>query len=116
MSLHDLLLTSNGMFWLDVSSIVSRVHSFLTRDASSARPRFGQYYAASWPLVLLAVVGVLDVVRRRRLVVLLGLIACGPGVLAFLELLAFRNTYVSYRYTIPADAALVFAAALEPTL
>jgi hypothetical protein len=41
-----------------------------------------------------------------------GLMACGPCVLAFLELLAFKNTYVSNRYTIPADAALVFAAAI----
>ena len=112
MILHDWLLTSNGLFWLDVSSIVSRADPASVATPAQLGRDLAQHYLAVWPLVVLAGVAVFDLVRRRRAVVLLGLIACGPGVLALLELLALRSTYVSYRYTIPADAALVLAAAI----
>jgi hypothetical protein len=112
MILHDWLLTSNGFFWLDVSSIVSRATPYAVESPFQLTRDLAHYYAAAWPLALLAAVAVFDLVRRRRLVALLGLIACGPGVLAFLELLALRNIYVSNRYVIPADASLVFAAAI----
>ncbi len=112
MFLHDWLLTSNGFFWIDVSSIVSSAAPASVSTPLQLARDLAQHYAAVWPLVLLAGVAVFDLIGRRRAVVLLGLIACGPGVLALLELLALRNTYVSYRYTIPADAALVFAAAI----
>jgi hypothetical protein len=112
MILHDWLLTSNGFFWLDVSGIVSRGDPSSVQTPLQVAHQLVRHYEAVWPLALLAVVAAFDLVRRRRVVILLGLIACGPAVLVFLELLAFRNTYVSYRYTIPADAALVFAAAI----
>jgi hypothetical protein len=105
MVLHDWLLTGNGLFWLDVSAIFSRANPGLVQTPSELAESLWQHYAGAWPLALLAVVAVVDLVRRRQAVVLLGLVALGPGVLAFLE-------YVSYRYTIPADAALVFGAAL----
>jgi hypothetical protein len=112
MILHDWLLTSNGFFWLDVSAIASRADPSSVQTPLQVARDLARHYAEAWPLALLAAVAVVDLVRRRRVVVLLGLIACGPGVLGFLELLAVRNVYVSYRYTIPADAALIFAAAL----
>jgi hypothetical protein len=112
MILHDWLLTSNGFFWLDVSSIVSRSAPSTVETPLQVARDLVQHYSGAWPLALLSAVAVVDLVRRRRTAVLLGLIACGPGVLALLELLALRNTYVSYRYTIPADAALIFAAAI----
>ena len=112
MILHDWLLTSNGFFWLDVSAIASRADPSSVETPLQVARDLARHYAEAWPLALPAVVAVIDLVRRRRYVVLLGLVACGPGVLAFLELLAFRNVYVSYRYTIPADATLILAAAL----
>lgn len=112
MILHDWLLTGTGFYWLDVSSIVSGLDPSAVATPSELARTLVAYYATAWPLVLLAAVGVADLVRRRRVVIVLGLLACGPGVLAFLEFLATRDTYVSYRYTIPADAALVFASAI----
>jgi hypothetical protein len=112
MILHDWLLTSNGFFWLDVSAIASRADPSSVETPLQVARDLARHYAEAWPLALLALVAVVDLVRRRRVVVLVGLIACGPGMLALLELLALRNVYVSYRYTIPADAALIFAAAL----
>ncbi|MGD0861467.1 MAG: hypothetical protein ABSA21_01730 [Candidatus Limnocylindrales bacterium] len=112
MILHDWLLTGDGFFWFDVSSIMSRAVPSAVETPLQLTRDLIQHYAGAWPLALLAAVAVFDLVRRRRLVVLLGLIACGPGVLALLELLAFGHTYVSYRYTIPADAALIFGAGI----
>lgn len=112
MIVHDWLLTSNGFFWLDVSAIASRADPSSVETPVQVARDLARHYAAAWPLAFPAVVAVFDLVRRRSFVVLLGLLACGPGVLAFLELLAVRGVYVSYRYSIPADAALIFAAAL----
>jgi hypothetical protein len=112
MVLHDWLLTSNGFFWLDVSAIASRADPSSVETPLQVARDLARHYAEAWPLALPAVVAVIDLVRRRRYVVLLGLVACGPGVIAFLEVLAVRNVYVSYRYTIPADATLILTAAL----
>jgi hypothetical protein len=109
---HDLLLTDHGLFWLDVSAIYSKANPAAVLTPLGLNQFLVRYYTPAWPLALLAVVGAVDLVRRRRIVALLGLLACGPGVIAFLELLAVKGTYVSNRYTIPADAALVFAAAV----
>ncbi|HEX7490819.1 MAG TPA: hypothetical protein VF337_03840 [Candidatus Limnocylindrales bacterium] len=112
MVVHDLLLTGHGLFWLDVSAIYSKTYQATVLTPLQLNQFLVRYYSGAWPLALLAAAAVVDLVRRRRVVVLLGLLACGPGVIAFLELLAIKGTYVSNRYTIPADAALVFAAAL----
>ena len=112
MIIHDLALASNGFFWLDVSSIVSRTDPTLVETPAQVGGDLIRHFAAMWPFLGLAIVGVADLVRRRSVVVLLGLIALVPGVVALIELLALKSTYVSYRYTIPADAALTFAAAI----
>jgi hypothetical protein len=110
--LHDLLLTGDGFFWLNVSTILFRDNPGAVETPLQLTRDLVAHYTPGIPLLILAAVGVVDLLRRRRAVVLAGLLACGPGLLVFLELLAFKNTYVSNRYTIPADAALVFAAAV----
>jgi hypothetical protein len=115
MLLHDWLLTGNAFFWLDVSAIVSKAVPAAVESPARLAQTLGNHFAGNWARLLmlgLAAVGAFDLFRRRQMVILVGLAACGPGVVAFLEFLAFRNTYVSGRYTIPADAALVFAAAV----
>lgn len=115
MLLHDWLLTGNAFFWLDVSAIVSKAVPAAVESPARLAQTLGNHFAGNWARLLmlaLAAVGTYDLFRRRQIAVLLGLAACGPGVIAFLEFLALRNTYVSGRYTIPADAAVVFAAAV----
>lgn len=115
MILHDWLLTGNGFFWVDVSTIVSKAVPAAVMSPTQLASTLVDHFAGNWArLVLLGLcaVGVVDLLRRRQAVVLIGLAACGPGVIAFLEFLAIRNTYVSGRYVIPADAAVVFGAAV----
>ncbi len=114
MILHDWLLTGNGLFWMDVSTIVSKAVPTVVMSPTQLTSTMVDHFAGTWTRLALLVLfasGVLDLARRRQTVVLIGLAACGPGVLAFLEFLAFRNTYVSGRYLIPVDAAVVFGAA-----
>ncbi len=115
MVLHDWLLTGNGFFWMDVSTIVSKAVPAAVQSPAELARTLADHFAGNWTrlaLLGLCAAGVFDLLRRRQTVVLIGLAAAGPGVLAFLEFLALRNTYVSGRYVIPADAAVVFGAAV----
>ncbi len=51
-------------------------------------------------------------VSARHWDVLVGLVALGPGVAAFLVFLAARGIYVSDRYIAPTDLAMTFAAGI----
>jgi hypothetical protein len=112
MLLHDLLLTGDPLFWTMPSAATS-----ITSPSAVMSPRevvlflIGGYRAV-WPLALLALVGATDLLLRRRWVVAIGLVTVGPGVAAFLVLLAARGIYVSARYSELPDAALRFASAL----
>jgi hypothetical protein len=112
MCVHDWLLTRDAFFWMEVSATFSTNHAGAVQTPTELSQSLVD---KGWSAVLvagpLALVGGLDLLRRRRFVVALGLAAIGPGVVAFLLLLAFRHTYVSYRYVIPLDAALVMASA-----
>jgi hypothetical protein len=112
MCLHDWLLTRDAFFWLNVSA----VHSARLSSAVQTPGELSQSLVSrGWSALLLAgplgVVGGVDLLRRRQLVVLLGLATLGPGVLAFLIVLAFRHLLTPSRYVIPVDAALVLASA-----
>jgi hypothetical protein len=58
----------------------------------------------------LALVGAVWLVRRRSWVPIVGLTGLGPGVAAFLLVLAGRGTYVSPRYFAAIDIALLLGA------
>jgi hypothetical protein len=112
MCLHDWLLTRDALFWLEASATYSANHSSAVQSPTElSQSLVGKGWSAVLVSGPLALVGAIELLRRRRLVVWLGLAAIGPGVVAFLMLLAFRHTYVSYRYVIPLDAALVMGAA-----
>jgi hypothetical protein len=112
MLVHDWLLTGDPFFWLSVStryslgapdSVLSPIE--LLRLATVR-------YVGMWVLVVLAVIGAIALLRSRRWVPLVGVVALGPGIGAFLMLLAIRGTYVSVRYLGAIDLAVVFAAAV----
>lgn len=64
------------------------------------------------PLLLLALVGLAALSIRRAWPMVIGLVALGPGVAAFLLYLGARHVYVLDRYALPMDIAIVVAASI----
>ena len=110
---HDWLLTGDPMFWLSVSAHYSAaaVADTIRGPVELARD-IATRYLRSPVSVTLAVVGAIALVRDRQWGVAVGLAGLGPGIVAFLLLLAARGTYVSSRYFVPVDLAVAFTAAL----
>jgi hypothetical protein len=115
MLLHDWLLTGDAFFWVKVS----RAYSDAVRDrgATVLGPAervawFARRYILLWPATVLALVGFVGLVRARRWGLLAGLIAVGPGIAAFIILLAARGLYAPERYALPVDLALLLLAAV----
>jgi hypothetical protein len=114
MLVHDWLLTGDPLFWTKIAELNS---------VGAANIR-GPLHIAAWlvlhvagmaPLVPLAALGALVLVRQRRWPLAIGLLALGPGVAAFLVLLGARGTFVSARYLAPIDLSLLFTAGLGLT-
>lgn len=112
MCLHDWLLTGNPLFWSTVEVVFSNVNSAAVMHPPQLLDWLARRYEPEPGLVLLAVVGFFDLLRRREWVGLAGVAAFGPGVAAFLLSLSLRGIYVSDRYAIPIDLTLVFAGAI----
>jgi hypothetical protein len=106
-AVHDWLLTGDPFYAESVPVLGSRGVRLV--DVSAEARAIGVHYAAEPVLLLLAVVGFVGLASRRRWDVVVGLIALGPGIAAFLLFLAARGIYVSNRYIAPADLALIFA-------
>ena len=108
MLVHDYLLTGDPLFWVDVS----RRYSDALRERSSiAEPVqrmswFVRRFLPLWPLLVFAAAGLAVLVRRRAWLILVGLTGMGPGIAAFLVLLAARGTYAPERYALPIDIAV----------
>ncbi len=107
--LHDLLLTGDPLFW---SSVPARYTELYVPGAEPIDPL--EYtrtllarYSSEWPLVVLAVAGLIALLLRRVWVGLVGLAGLGGGVLILLFVLAARGTYISTRYYEPLDLALL---------
>jgi len=111
---HDWLLTGDPLFWVKVSQRYSdafrRVGNIL--DPVERIMWFIRRYAHLWPAVALAIVGLAALVRRRQWGPLVGLGAMGPGIAAFIVLLAVRGLYAPDRYALPVDLALFLLAAV----
>ncbi|MFL5726628.1 MAG: hypothetical protein ACJ77F_09845 [Chloroflexota bacterium] len=114
MLVHDYLLTGNPLFWLDVS----RRYSDAVRGQSEvAGPVervvwFARRFRPLWPLALAAALGILVLVRRHAWLMLVGLAGMGPGIAAFLVLLAARGLFAPERYALPVDIAVAASAAI----
>jgi hypothetical protein len=107
---HDWLLTGDPLYAGKVP-VLGSAGTPLVGVSGALRFIVG-HYAAEPALVLLALVGLAVLVARRRWDVVVGLVALGPGVGAFVLLLAVERIYVSNRYIAPADLAITFAAGI----
>ena len=114
MFLHDWLLTGDAFFWLKVS----RVYSDAVRERGvvigpvAKVAWFAHRYLSLWPALVLGLAGAISLFRSRSWGVLAGLVAMGPGVAAFIILLAARGLYAPERYALPVDIALLLLAAI----
>jgi len=115
MCLHDWALTGNPFFWTGVPA------SYTAIVDPDLRPiGLGQFwnqivvphYRDDVPTILLAVVGVVALVRLGRRTLATGIVALVAGVVATLVLLSLRGVFVSDRYWEEADVAIRFAAAI----
>src|SRR6266511_3114208 len=114
MFLHDWLLTGDPLFWARVSATFS---ASVTAAVASQGPGYmigwvTRFVGGFGALAILAIVGFLSLIRQRRFPLALGLVALGPGVAAFLVFLAARGIFVSTRYAMPIELAILFAAGI----
>lgn len=107
---HDWLLTGDPLYAEKVPVLGSAGTPLV--GVSGALRFIAGHYATEPALVLLAVVGLAVLVARHRWDVVAGLIALGPGVAAFILLLAVERIYISNRYIAPADLAITLAAGI----
>lgn len=109
-ALHDWLLTGDPIYSERVPVISSLGPSGI--GVSGAIRFLIAHYASEPLLVALAAIGLVTLVAQHRWTIVLGFLALGPGIGAFIIFLAARDIYISSRYVTPADLALTFAAAV----
>jgi len=109
-ALHDLLLTGDPLYSYSVPVAASAGAPLV--GPLGVVQMLGARYAPLAPVVVVAVIGLAVLVRDRAWGILVGLVALGPGVAAFLVWLAARDVYVSSRYPLPIDTAVLLAAAI----
>lgn len=112
MLVHDALLTGDPLFWTTVAGRYSAATRFRVLTPLETIGFLVERYWSLGGLVLLAAIGLANTWWSGRRAVALGLIAFGPGIAAFLVLLAVRGIFVSDRYAAPIDLAVAFAAGL----
>jgi hypothetical protein len=110
MLIHDQLLAGDPLYWMKVPTVYGAGFLGTLPSAVDVIRTMGGHYWAMGGVVLLAVLGSLRLLEQRRVAVLAGLVALGPGVAAFLVLLAARNANVPVRYLAAVDVAVIFAA------
>jgi hypothetical protein len=111
MCLHDWLLTGDPLFWTTVAVRYSETTRHPIADVGeSIGFLVNRYGMTLWPLTLLAIVGVVELLRTERGLLLAGVLAFGLGVAGLLVVLAARHVYVPTRYFAPIDLAFIVAA------
>ena len=104
----DFLLSGDALYSLQVPGIGTTIRA--PQSSGTALRFVGSHLTAYLPMLLLAGLGVVVLVRRRAWPVLVGLTALGPGVAVFVLLLGSRHLFVIDRYALPVDLAIVMAA------
>jgi hypothetical protein len=110
--LHDWRLTGDPLFWLSVSGRYSALTHLRVLTPQELLLVLAHRYTNEAGLAVLAVIGWVRLLERRQWAIAVGLLGLGPGIAAFLVLLAARHIYVSERYFAAVDVAVVFAAAM----
>ncbi len=113
MLVHDWLLTGDPFFWASVATRYSEGSgaASLLHPAELARFLAHRYLGLAG-FVVLAAIGGLSLLQRRRWALAAGLAALGPGIVLFLFFLSARGTFVATRYAVPVDIAVFIAAAI----
>ena len=114
MSLHDILLIGDPFFWTSVAASYSAAAESAGRVPSLdvISRQLDALVTGQLVLSILAIAGAAILAARAQWAVLVGLLALGPGVAAFLLFLAARHTFVDARYFVPISVAMIFAAAI----
>lgn len=112
MMVHDLLLTGDPLLWTTVAGIYTERTVLHVPSTTEVIGLIVSRYWSIGALTLSAVVGAVALVRARSWPVLVGLLGLGPGVAAFLIVLAIRGIFVSERYLAAVDVSVAFAAGL----
>ena len=109
MALHDWLLTGDPLMWTQPSAVYSQNAGDNVLSPWEVVVLLLGHYAVQAAMVLLALVGVVRLALARRWAIVVGLVALGPGIAAFLVLLAVRGVFVTGRYAAPIDVAVAVA-------
>lgn len=107
---HDWLLTGQPLYFLAVSVIGAEGREIASVRAATrhvVNDLLGQPV-----LMILALVGGIDLLRRRAWPMIVGLLVFGPGVSAFYVWITLRGQVALDRYLAPIDIAVVIAAAV----
>jgi hypothetical protein len=109
-ALHDWLLTGDPMYSIEVSGIVSA--ALRPPGVEAALQLLAKHLGASPLAIVLAVLGIVFLLRARQWVIATGILAIAGGVAAFITFLGLRHTVILDRYATPVDAAVLVAAAI----
>lgn len=114
MCLHDVLLTGDPFFWTTVAASYSATAESAGRlpSLTTVARDLIDLVSGQAAVTILAFVGVAVLAARARWAILVGVLALGPGMAAFLLVLAARHTFVDPRYLVPISVAMIFAAAV----
>jgi hypothetical protein len=109
-ALHDWLLTRDPFYIFATPSLGSAIRPL--QDPGYAAEILNNYVESSTPLLLLALVGLAALSIRRAWPLVIGLVALGPVVAAFLLYQGARQIYVLERYALPIGIAVTVAAGI----
>jgi hypothetical protein len=112
MMAHDLLLAGDPFYWAGVSPHFAAATAHLVPSALQVTAAIVSRYWGMGAVSLLAAIGFVRLVADGRYALGAGLVGLGPGVAAFLILLAARGIEVPIRYTTAIDVAVIFAAGI----
>ena len=110
MGVHDWLLSGDPLLWSKVASKYSQTTANHVLTAPEVISFLVGRYAQIGALSLLAILGCIRLAAARRFAIAIGLIGLGPGIAAFLVMLAARGIFVSERYVAGIDIAVLAAA------
>ncbi|HZC33760.1 MAG TPA: hypothetical protein VE640_10775 [Candidatus Bathyarchaeia archaeon] len=110
--LHDWALSGDPLLWTKIAASYSKATTLHVPTPLEVIKLVGVRYVQFGAVTLLAGLGLVRLWMARQYAVALGLVALGPGVAAFLVVLAIRGIFVSERYLAAIDIAVLGAAGI----
>lgn len=110
--LHDWTLSGDPLLWTKIAASYSKATTLHVPTPLEVIKLLGIRYVQFGAVTLLAGLGLIRLWMARQYAVALGLVALGPGVAAFLVVLAIRGIFVSERYLAAIDVAVLGAAGI----